>query len=161
MMSERVRDDEPRVIVHDRCQVNPLVASQKKREDVRLPELIRTRPLEPAFGMFSFLDRLRRRDEARFVKNPPDLRLAHAKGLEARQEVADAARPVLRVLLPQPNDRRAFGLFRRRPPANRVLCRLWLRRVDATSLVGVDPLQDRRSTRSEDPTEPPERHLAL
>src|SRR5260370_13301953 len=112
MMSERVRDDEPRVIVDERCQVNPLVASQKKREDVRLPELIRTRPLEPAFGMFSFLDRLRRRDEALLVKNPPDLRLPHANRLEPRHRAAEAAPPRLRLRSPQPPCPPAFRLFR-------------------------------------------------
>ena len=160
-MAECVRDDEPRVVVHERCQVNPLVASQKEREDVRLPELIRTRSLEPAFGMLSLLDRGRRRDEALFVKNPPDLCLTHAERLEARQEVTDAARPVLRVLLANAHDCCTLGLLRRRPLANRHDRWLRLQRVDATAPVRFDPVQDCRSTRSEDPTQPLERHFAF
>jgi hypothetical protein len=40
----------PRVVVHEGCHVQPVVTSQEKREDVRLPQLVRFRPLESMRG---------------------------------------------------------------------------------------------------------------
>jgi hypothetical protein len=53
MMRERVRDDEPRVIVHERHEVEPLVTTQQEREQVRLPQLVRRRALEAARWTFA------------------------------------------------------------------------------------------------------------
>ena len=46
MVCQGVTQQESRVVVHEGCQVNPLMASQQKREDVRLPQLVGLRPLE-------------------------------------------------------------------------------------------------------------------
>jgi len=83
VVPERIRDDEPGVVVHEGCQVDPLVASQQEGEDVRLPQLVGSGPLESAFGMFSLLGGRGCLDEAFFVKNPTNLRFAHTQGLEA------------------------------------------------------------------------------
>ena len=48
MMRERVGDDEARVVVHEGREVEALVATQEKREDVRLPELVGLGALEAA-----------------------------------------------------------------------------------------------------------------
>jgi hypothetical protein len=46
MVSQSVRHDEARVVVHEGRQVQALMPSQQKREDVRLPKLIGCRALE-------------------------------------------------------------------------------------------------------------------
>jgi hypothetical protein len=43
---QRVSGDESRVVVHQGAEVDPLVPAQKEGEDIRLPELVRTRSLE-------------------------------------------------------------------------------------------------------------------
>lgn len=71
MVRQRVRDDEARVIVHEGGQVEPLVTPQKKREDVRLPKLVRLRSLESAHGMFALFGRRSRLQEPRLMKHSP------------------------------------------------------------------------------------------
>lgn len=46
MVRERVRDDETRVVVHERHEVQPLVTPEQEREQIRLPHLVRRRALE-------------------------------------------------------------------------------------------------------------------
>ena len=46
MVGERVGDDEARVVVHERREVQALVATEQEREDVRLPELVGLGALE-------------------------------------------------------------------------------------------------------------------
>jgi len=53
VVRERVRDDEARVVVHEGREVETLVTTQQKREDVRLPELVRLRPLEASGRMLA------------------------------------------------------------------------------------------------------------
>jgi hypothetical protein len=48
VVRERVTDDEPAVVIHEHAHVEPLRAPQPEREDVRLPQLVRCRALEPA-----------------------------------------------------------------------------------------------------------------
>jgi len=48
MVREGVTDDEAAVVVHEHAHVEALRAPQAKREDVRLPQLIRGRALEAA-----------------------------------------------------------------------------------------------------------------
>ena len=48
LMRQCCRDEKARVVVHECRQVQALVASKQKREDVRLPHLIRRRALEAA-----------------------------------------------------------------------------------------------------------------
>jgi hypothetical protein len=50
VMRHHQRHEVPRVVVHEGGHVQTLVPPQKKREDVRLPELIRLRALESILG---------------------------------------------------------------------------------------------------------------
>jgi hypothetical protein len=53
VVCDRVADDEAAVVVHEHAQVQPLLATLKKRKDVRLPQLIRCRALEPPWQMLA------------------------------------------------------------------------------------------------------------
>jgi hypothetical protein len=55
------RDQIARVVVHESGDVQPVMATEQEREDVRLPELVRLRALEPVLGRTRFGDRLRYR----------------------------------------------------------------------------------------------------
>ncbi len=158
VVRQRPRHQEARVVVHEGCQVQPLVASQEKREDVRLPHLVGRRPLEAPRAVFARRRRLARLEETRVVQDPPHLRLAHPQPLEARQHVADAPRAVLRVLLAQPHHRLLFGLRGHRLPARRRLRRLGHQCVHAPSLVRVHPVDDRCHARTEEPRQLAETH---
>jgi hypothetical protein len=95
----RPADDEPRVVVHERAQVHALMAPQQEGEDIRLPELIRLRPLETSrLGLRPRCLR-RRLHQIRFVQHPPHFALADRKRLEALQHVANPPRAVFRVRL--------------------------------------------------------------
>jgi hypothetical protein len=48
VVGQRPAHHEPRAVVHEARQVHSLVAAQQKREDVRLPHLVGTGPLEAA-----------------------------------------------------------------------------------------------------------------
>jgi hypothetical protein len=105
MVRQPVRHDEARVVVHEGREVQPLVAPQQKREDVRLPELVRLRPLEAPRRVLSRSTHRPALHQPRLVQDPPHLRLRHAQRLEARQRVPDPPRPVLRVRFPHRHDR--------------------------------------------------------
>jgi hypothetical protein len=146
MVRRRVRDDETRVVVHEDRQVHALVASEQKRENVRLPELIRSRPLESTRRMLSRLGlRRRRRKQALLVKDASYFGLAHAQRGKAGEHIANAPRAVFRMLLAQLNDGRSFHL----PVGTR---RLTPRRsgrpghqcIDAACPVRVQPVIDCR-----------------
>ncbi len=51
VMRQGVPDDEARVVVHEGGQVHTLMLAKKKREDVRLPELVGLGSLESTLGM--------------------------------------------------------------------------------------------------------------
>jgi hypothetical protein len=53
VMRECIRDQVARVVVHEGRHVQALVAAEQKREDVRLPHLIRLRPLEATRRMLA------------------------------------------------------------------------------------------------------------
>jgi hypothetical protein len=77
------RDQVARVVVHEGRHVDPLVASQQKRENVRLPELIRLRSLETRLLTPRLRHRRRRFLEQSFlVQNPTYRRLRHPKPLK-------------------------------------------------------------------------------
>lgn len=99
MVRERVADDEAAVVVHEHAHVEPLRTPQPKREDVRLPQLVRRRALEATRTVLALSRRRRRFDHAGLVQDPPDLLLADTQRLEARHHVADAPRPPRLVLL--------------------------------------------------------------
>lgn len=112
VVRHRVAHDEARVVVHESCQVKPLVASEQKREDVRLPELVRLRPLESPRPVLSPRRAGFVVDETLLVENPPDLRLTDPERLEAPEHVPNPSRPVLGVLLSKPHH--SFSLRARR-----------------------------------------------
>gem|GEM_PF-4177177 len=117
VVRQRVGDQVARVVVHERCHVQALVLAQEEGEDVRLPELVRCRPLEAARRMRA---RRRRRplvDETLLVKDAPDDRLRHPQSLEARQHVPDATGPPLRVLRPGIHHRLAARTLALRRPS--------------------------------------------
>jgi len=98
VMRERVSHDEAAVVVHEHAHVQPLRPPQPKREDVRLPQLIRRRAFEAPRSVFAF-DRWRRGfDQSLLVQDPPDLLLAYADRLEPGEHVADPPCPPHLVL---------------------------------------------------------------
>jgi hypothetical protein len=112
MVRQRVRHHEARVVVHESDQVDALMPSQQKREDVRLPELIGLRSLEaPRAVLVRLCLRTRLGNQPLLVQNSAYLCLAHPESLEARQHRLDASSPVLRVLLTE----RFHRLASRRP----------------------------------------------
>jgi hypothetical protein len=59
VVRERVGHDEPRVVVHERREIKPLLATKQERKNVRLPHLIGLRALEAARRMLTSGYRLR------------------------------------------------------------------------------------------------------
>jgi hypothetical protein len=112
MMGERVRDDEARVIVHERSEVEALLATEQEREDVGLPELIGLCALEATWRVLARGHRLMRLDEACVVEDATDLSLGDTERVEPREHVANAARAHLRVLLAEGDHRIAIGAWR-------------------------------------------------
>ena len=55
-VSHRVADDEAAAVVHEDGDVEPLVTAQQESEDVRLPKLVRLRPLEAPRQRLGLLD---------------------------------------------------------------------------------------------------------
>jgi len=144
VVRERVRHEVARVVVHEGCHVHALVAPQQKGEDVRLPELVRLGALEAPRRVLSL--RRRRRtlgEKPLLVQDASDRRLADPKALEALEDVAEAARPILRVLGAQRRDRRARLRVPRDTSRRRRSRRLRHQRVHPTGLVQRLPLPDR------------------
>ncbi len=161
VVRQRVRDDEARVVVHERRQVEPLMASEQEREDVRLPELVGAGPLEASVRVIARRRRLPGLEQARLVQDAADRRLRDAERLEAREHVGDPPRPEFGVLLADGDHRVALRLLRRRRLTPGRRCRrLRDQRVHASRLVGLDPLLDGRHARAEDPGELPQADVA-
>jgi hypothetical protein len=112
MVRQRKGHNETRVVVHEGRQVQPLGPSQEKSEDVRLPHLVGRCPFEAPRRVFALRGGRARLDESRVMKNSSHMRLAHPQRLEACQDVADASRPVLGMLLAHLHHRIAFDLLR-------------------------------------------------
>lgn len=121
MVRHRVPHDEATVVVHEHAHVQPLCTPQPKREDVRLPKLVRRRALEPPRQVLPLHLRHRRLDESLVVQNPPHLLLRNAERLEACQYVTNPPRPPLLVFLLQRHH--PLALHRVRRLARRVLPR--------------------------------------
>ena len=151
MMRESVRDEEPTVIVHEGREVETLVASEQKREDVRLPELIGRGALEAPrrmlarFGASGCLGH-----QPLFVKDAAHLRLAHAERRKAREHVADATAAWCGVGAACREHRLPSHLLRVRRRARRRARRLRTQRLLAALLVEREPVAHRRRTRTED-----------
>jgi hypothetical protein len=147
MVRDCVAHNEPRVVVHERRQVQALVPAQQEREDVRLPELIRRRPLEAPRRVLARSRRRRRlRQQPLLVQDPPHLCLRDAQRLEPREHVPDAPRPVLGVLLSLRDDRSPARL---RHPRLHWLALPGLQRLGATALVQREPVLDCPGARAE------------
>ena len=102
VMRHHQRHQEARVVVHEGRHVQAVVTAQQKREDVRLPELVRLRPLEAVLGRTRLGHRLRYcLQQPLFVEDPPHRRLRHAQALEARHHVPDPARALLGMRPPR------------------------------------------------------------
>ncbi len=98
LVGDRVADDEAGVIVHERGQVDPLMASQQEREDVGLPELVRLRALEAVGrGRRALVDGRCRGEQPLLVKDATHDVLGDPDALEAGEQVLDAASAVMRV----------------------------------------------------------------
>ncbi len=158
VVRQRVGDDVARVVVHEGRQVQPLVASEQKREDVRLPHLVGCRALEASRPVLARRRRLPRLEQPRVMQDRAHLCLAHPEPLEARQHVANATRAVLRVLPAQPDHRLLSRLRRRRHPARRRLRGLRHQRVHSPFLVRAHPVHDRCHARTEETRELPKAH---
>jgi hypothetical protein len=158
VMRQRPRHQESRVVVHEGRQVQPLVASEQKRENVRLPHLVGRCPLETPRSVLALRRRRLRLDESRLVQDRAHLRLAHPETLDASEQVADAPRAVFRVLLPHSHHRLLFGLLRHARPPRRRGRRLGHQCVHPSFLVSVHPIDDRRHARTEEPRQPPQAH---
>lgn len=151
VMRDDVRDQVPRVIVHERRHVHPLVLAQQEREDVRLPHLHRARALEAPRRLVPALRVGRSRvHQSGVVQDAPNLRLAHTHSRETRQQIADPPRARLRVraLL---RDHRLLQCARGHRPSRfrsilRQVRRRWLRDqpIDPARLIAQHPLLHRR-----------------
>jgi hypothetical protein len=92
VVREGVADDEATVVIHEHAYVQPLGPPQPKREDVRLPQLVRRCTFEATRCVFALRYRRRRLDESFCVQDLSDLVFAYAERFEAREYVADAPR---------------------------------------------------------------------
>lgn len=106
VMGDHVRDDEARVVVHERGHVDALVASQQKREDVALPHLVGAGPLEAtrALGL-AFPGGRHHLQQPLLVQHPTDRRVAHAQRSQASEDVSDATCAPVGVFLLRLDDR--------------------------------------------------------
>lgn len=139
-----VRDDEARVVVHEAGEVEPVVSSQQKREDVGLPELVRLRSLEATHRMLACaVGRCALFDKALVVKDAPTARLADADAFTTRQLVTNAARTPLGMTAPDLQHALAHlvvvTLSRRRTTG------AWRQTFDAVTPIRRDPRIDRRA----------------
>lgn len=108
---QRPAGNEARAVVEKRAQVYPLVPAQKESEDIRLPELVRLRPLEaPRPGLLPWRSGLRL-EQPCLVQHAPHFALADPDRLEPLQHIADPPRPVLWVRLPQRQHRLLARVF--------------------------------------------------
>lgn len=150
VMRDRVRDDEARVVVHERHHVQALVTTKQEREQVRLPHLIRRCALESTRQMVARSLRGGVLDEPRFMQDPAHLALAHAEPFEACEHVADATRSPRRVRASRARHRLDLHRVRRRLRLRlRRRGDLRLERVDAASSIRREPLLDRPMARAE------------
>jgi len=92
VMRECVPHDEAAVVVHEHAHVQTFLPAVQKREDVRLPQLVRCRPLEATRLVLARRRRCRCFDQALVVQDPPHRLLGHAERLEPPEDVANLPR---------------------------------------------------------------------
>jgi hypothetical protein len=137
------------VVVHEADQVEPFVTPQQEREEVRLPQLVRLRPLEPPLRL---LPRGRLRlclEQPLLVEDPPHHALRDAERLEPPEDIADAPRPELRVLFLQRLHGAPLRVGLQLPPLGRAVPRQ--ETVNPGLPVASDPLEERRLRNPEYP----------
>lgn len=108
VMRHRPRHQVPRVIVHERRDVQSLISSQLEREDVALPQLIRLGAFETTRRLLTRRYLLAVLEQPLLVKDPPHRRLGNSKALEARHHIAEPPRSPVRVLASLRHHRRAL-----------------------------------------------------
>ena len=156
VVRHREAHQEPRVIVEERRHVHPLVAAQQEREQVRLPQLVRLRPLEArrCRSRPRLEPRCRWRPHLLLAQHPAHRRRRGAEPEEAAHHVADPAAPRLRLLCLHREDRPATWIVLA-AAAGRAARHCGLERGAAAVAVPRAPLDRRRVTDAE-----PLRHLA-
>jgi hypothetical protein len=103
MVRQTMRYQVARVVVHEACEVEPLVLAKQESEYVRLPELVGLSSLEAPRRVLA--GRLRPLfNQPGLVQDAPHIGLAHANGLKPRQHIAHSARAELGVLVPDPSN---------------------------------------------------------
>ena len=161
VVRHRPAHEEARVVVHEGGHVETLVTPEQKREDVRLPHLIRRCALEAPRPVLPRRRRRRRlRDETLLVQDAAHFRLAHPQRLEAGEHVADAACAPLGVLASFRDHGVVLHLSPEAPGTLRRMPLLRHQRVLPSSLVRSHPVLDRRHARSEDRGDPPKRDVS-
>jgi hypothetical protein len=159
MMRQRVGHDEARVVVHEAGEVQPFMAPEEKREDVRLPHLIRLGALEATLRMRPWLSLALLLEQALLVEHSTHVGLAHAQPLASCEFVADTTRSVARRGAPCPHDRFALGIglsrlrTRSTPP--------WLECIDPSGFVGAQPDADRCHAQAEGDRDPADGDFAF
>jgi hypothetical protein len=150
MVGQGIGDDVTRVVVHEGRHVDPFVTPKEKREDVRLPHLVRLGTLETPRQMCPLFPRSHALDQPLLVEDPPHRALRDPKRLKPRQDVTDPPRAVLGMLLPHRNN----GLpprTLRLPPLGGRLPRVRHETVKALPLIGRHPTLDRPIGHTEGP----------
>jgi hypothetical protein len=101
MVRQRESHDETRVVVHEGRQIEPLMASEQKREDVRLPQLIRRRALEAPRGALPAVHGPghRRGLHPRLRQDASHRTRRHPQRFESLHQIADPPCAVLGILL--------------------------------------------------------------
>lgn len=150
MMRERIRDDEARVVVHERREIEALLTTKQERENVRLPELIGLRTLEATWWMLACGRWMMRLDQTCVVEDATDLSLGDAERVEPREHVANATSAHLGMLLAERDDRVAIRAWRGCPLLLAPLPH-GAKRVRAPGAVEADPLGQRRVRNVEGP----------
>ena len=162
VVRDRVAHDEPRVVVHEGRQVQPLVLAQQKLKNVALPQLVRLCPLEPPRWRRGSLQRwLLRFQQPLLMQDPPHRRLRNAQRLEARQGIADLARTHFWLSLFGREHRRALRLRRRRTATRRRARRLGLECVRAALAELLHPRVHRHVPQPESPGDAGDARSAL
>src|SRR5262249_61821805 len=108
--------------------VQPLVPAQEEGENVRLPKLVRLRPLKTR--LFGPRLRHRRRSGSQkplLVQRPADRRFGHPHSLKTLQPIANSPRTLLRVLPLRPRDElAAVGCAAAPPPQRQHILPSWI-----------------------------------
>ena len=143
LVRDRVPDDEAAEVVHEDGDVEPLMPAQQEGEDVRLPQLIRLRPLEAPRQRLRLLDLRRPRlQQPFFMQNPPHRRLRDAKAFEPFQHIRDSTGAKVWVLLLRLHHARAPRILDARRARLRSPLRRHQRRL-TSALQRLAPLRDR------------------